>query len=269
MMTALSYRLRRKNVQLIIAIEKHYDYKNRIQIPFFCKKRLTPAPFLCEKRIETQALTERLIKMSGKTNYQLILDQTLKEITDSGDVPTLLLHSCCAPCSSYCLEYLSDYFRITVFYYNPNIEDEEFERRYREQVRLVSELKTKNPVCVVRGEHDTDLYYSAVAGHEDDPEGGERCRMCFELRLEEAAKIAKENGFDYFTTTLSISPLKNAELLNSIGREMSEKYGVRYLYSDFKKRNGYLRSIELSKEHSLYRQDYCGCVFSKRQKFPE
>ena len=207
--------------------------------------------------------------MSGKVNYQLMLDKTLKEISDSGVVPSLLLHSCCAPCSSYCLEYLSDYFNTTVFYYNPNIEDEEFEKRYKEQVRLVSELETKHPVTVIKGEHDTGLYYTAVRGHENEPEGGERCGICFELRLEEAAKYAKEKGFDFFTTTLSISPLKNAELLNSIGKEMSEKYGVRYLYSDFKKKNGYLRSIELSKEHSLYRQDYCGCVFSKRQKLPE
>lgn len=203
--------------------------------------------------------------MTGKTNYQLILDRTLKEISESGRVPELLLHSCCAPCSSYCLEYLSDYFNITVFYFNPNIEDEEFERRYNEQVRLVSELKTKYPVRVVKGDHDTERYYNAVSGHESDPEGGERCRICFELRLEEAARYANENGFDYFTTTLSISPLKNALVLNSIGEKMSEKYGVRYLYSDFKKKNGYLRSIELSKEHSLYRQDYCGCVFSKNQ----
>lgn len=207
--------------------------------------------------------------MSGKINYQLILDQTLAEIASSSTVPSLLLHSCCAPCSSYCLEYLSGYFRITVFYYNPNIEDEEFERRYQEQVRLVSELKTRYPVTVVKGAHNTGLFYHAVAGHENDPEGGERCRLCFTLRLEESAEYAKQNGFDYFTTTLSISPLKNAQLLNSIGREISERYGVRYLYSDFKKKNGYLRSIELSKEHSLYRQNYCGCVFSIRDRLPE
>ena len=207
--------------------------------------------------------------MPGKINYQLILDKTLKEISDSGKIPRLLLHSCCAPCSSYCLEYLSDYFEISVFYYNPNIEDEEFERRYNEQVRLAVELKTKYPVHVVRGARDKDAYYNAVAGHEYDPEGGERCAICFELRLEKAAAYAKENGFDFFTTTLSISPLKNAGLLNEIGGKMSEKYGVRYLYSDFKKKNGYLRSIELSKEHSLYRQNYCGCIFSEKQNLPE
>lgn len=202
--------------------------------------------------------------MPGNINYQLILDQTLAKITQSNAVPRLLLHSCCAPCSSYCLEYLSNYFEITVYYYNPNIEDEEFERRYLEQVRLVSELPVIHPVSVVKGEHDTGVYYRLVSGHENDPEGGERCRLCFELRLEEAAKYAKENGFDYFTTTLSISPLKDAQLLNTIGREMSERYGVPYLFSDFKKKNGYLRSIELSRQYSLYRQDYCGCVFSTR-----
>ena len=207
--------------------------------------------------------------MTGKVNYQLMLDKTLKEITDSGNVPRLLLHSCCAPCSSYCLEYLSEYFDITVFYFNPNIEDFEFERRYNEQVRLVGEMKTKRPVEVVRGAHDTELYYKAVAGHENDPEGGERCKICFELRLEEAAKYAKEQRFDFFTTTLSISPLKDSQVLNAIGSRISEKYGVRYLYSDFKKRNGYLRSIELSKKHSLYRQDYCGCIYSMNQKLPE
>lgn len=207
--------------------------------------------------------------MPDKINYQLMLDRTLKEISDAGAVPSLLLHSCCAPCSSYCLEYLSKTFRITVFYYNPNIEDDEFERRFREQVRLIGEMKTLHPVSVVRGPRDTDLYAKAVAGHEKDPEGGARCGICFRLRLEKTAEYARENGFDYFTTTLSISPLKDARLLNSIGAEMSEKYGVRYLFSDFKKKNGYLRSIELSKEHSLYRQSYCGCVFSKERNRPE
>ena len=198
-----------------------------------------------------------------KRNYQNELDGILEKMPP--DRPKrLFLHSCCAPCSSYCLEYLSEYFDITVFYFNPNIEDEEFERRYQELARLVREMKTVHPVTVVRGEHDPEVYYQAVAGHEGDPEGGERCRICFELRLREAARYAGENGFDYFTTTLSISPLKNAELLNAIGREMSERYGVRYLYSDFKKKNGYLRSIELSKVYSLYRQNYCGCIFSKK-----
>ena len=201
-----------------------------------------------------------------KQNYQLILDKTIENIEKSDFVPTLLLHSCCAPCSSYCLEYLSNYFSITILYFNPNIEDEEFERRYAEQIRLVNEMETKYKVSVIKGAHDTNMYYDLISGHEDDPEGGERCTICYRMRLEETAKYAKENGFDYFTTTLSISPLKDAERLNSIGKELSEIYGVKYLFSDFKKRNGYLRSIELSKKYDLYRQDYCGCVFSAKRE---
>ncbi len=197
-------------------------------------------------------------------NYQLVLDKKLEEIKNMDKVPKLLLHSCCAPCSSYCLEYLSEYFDITVLYFNPNIEDEEYNRRLEEQKRLVGEIKTKNNISVFEGRHNTDEFYSAVKGFENEKEGGKRCEICFRLRLGEAAKFAKENGFDYFTTTLSISPLKNASLLNQIGEELAEREGVEYLFSDFKKRGGYLRSIELSKEYSLYRQDYCGCIFSIR-----
>ena len=199
-----------------------------------------------------------------KTNYQLILDKTLEEISNSNYVPKLLLHSCCAPCSSYCIEYLSNYFHITILYYNPNIEDEEFERRYNEQIKLVCAMKTKYPVNVIKGDHNTKVYYDLIAGHEDDIEGGERCTICYKMRLEEAAKYAKDNGFDYFTTTLSISPMKDAERLNSIGKDLSNQYNIKYLFSDFKKRNGYIRSIELSKTYDLYRQDYCGCVFSMK-----
>ncbi|MBQ8203160.1 MAG: epoxyqueuosine reductase QueH [Clostridia bacterium] len=194
-----------------------------------------------------------------------MLDKTLDEIKKSKSVPKLLLHSCCAPCSSYCLQYLSDYFDITVLYFNPNIEDEEYERRLAEQKRFISEIKTKNKIDIIEGRHDTAEFYSAVKGLENEKEGGKRCEVCFRLRLKEAAQFAKENGFDYFTTTLSISPLKNATLLNSIGEELSREFRVKYLFSDFKKRSGYLRSIELSKEYSLYRQDYCGCVYSMRR----
>ena len=197
-------------------------------------------------------------------NYQIFLEKELEKIKSNGVAPKLLLHSCCAPCSSYCLEYLSEFFEITVFYFNPNIEDEEYYRRLDEQKRLIGELKVKNPISVVSPQHNTDEFYSAIKGYEKEKEGGKRCEICFRLRLLETAKFAKENGFDYFTTTLSISPLKNATTLNMIGAECSEKYGVKYLFSDFKKKGGYLRSIELSKEYSLYRQDYCGCVFSKR-----
>ncbi len=199
----------------------------------------------------------------NKVNYQLILDKTLAEIEKSKETPSLLLHSCCAPCSSYCIEYLSNYFNITIFYYNPNIEPEEFERRYNEQCKFVNAIKTKNPVKVIKGRYNDNDYYDLISGHELDDEGGERCTICYRMRLEESAKYASLNRFDYFTTTLSISPMKDAERLNLIGSELSKEYNVKYLFSDFKKRNGYLRSIELSKEYSLYRQDHCGCVYSK------
>lgn len=198
-------------------------------------------------------------------NYQRLLDAELQRITDSGRVPTLLLHSCCAPCSSYVLEYLSRYFAITVLYYNPNIAPkEEFFRRAEEQKRLIEEMPHHHSVSLMVGEYSPEHFSSIAKGHEDDPEGGERCFACYRLRLEEAARAAQDGGFDYFTTTLSISPLKNAAALNAIGKELADKYGVAYLYSDFKKREGYKRSCQLSADYGLYRQDYCGCVYSKR-----
>lgn len=202
-----------------------------------------------------------------KQNYQKILDQTLEEIGRKGVVPTLLLHSCCAPCSSYVLEYLSQYFEITVFYYNPNIYPEsEYRERAGEQERLIREMNTENPVHFLEGQYDTSAFYAMAKGHETDPEGGERCFRCYELRLREGAAAAKQGGYDYFTTTLSISPLKNAQKLNEIGTRLGEEYGIPYLQSDFKKRNGYKRSAELSARYGLYRQDYCGCVFSWRSE---
>ncbi len=202
-----------------------------------------------------------------KQNYQKILDQTLEEIGRKGVVPTLLLHSCCAPCSSYVLEYLSQYFEITVFYYNPNIYPEsEYRERAGEQERLIREMNTENPVHFLEGQYDTSAFYAMAKGHETDPEGGERCFRCYELRLREGAAAAKQGGYDYFTTTLSISPLKNAQKLNEIGTRLGEEYGIPYLQSDFKKRNGYKRSAELSARYGLYRQDYCGCVFSRRSE---
>ena len=201
-----------------------------------------------------------------KQNYQLILDKTLEELAQSGEAPSLLLHSCCAPCSSYVLEYLSEYFYITVFYYNPNLDTRgEFDRRVSEQKRLIREMPLKHEVKFIEGRYDTERFYEIAKGLEDVKEGGERCFRCYRLRLEEAAREAKKGGFDYFTTTLSISPLKNAQKLNEIGGETADKYGVKYLYSDFKKKEGYKRSCELSREYSLYRQDYCGCEFSKRE----
>lgn len=182
-------------------------------------------------------------------------------------MPSLLLHSCCAPCSSYCLEYLSRYFKITVLYYNPNLFPAgEYERRASEQKKLVSALPAKYPVTLVEMKGEPEEFYSAVKGLEHIREGGERCFACFKLRLERAARYAKENGFDFFTTTLTISPLKNAQKLNEIGEAAGVKFGVRHLPSDFKKKDGYKRSVELSKVYGLYRQDYCGCVFSKRER---
>lgn len=203
-------------------------------------------------------------------NYQKVLEQTILEHEKNGEVPTLLLHSCCAPCSSYCLEYLSNYFRITVFYYNPNIyPEEEYYKRVEEQRRFIERLPAKYPIAFVEGRYETKRFYEMAKGLEQVKEGGERCHLCYELRLRESAMIAKERGMDYFTTTLSISPLKDAKKLNEIGDRLSEEYGIRYLNSDFKKKNGYKRSVELSEEYGMYRQYYCGCVFSKRQRDEE
>lgn len=205
--------------------------------------------------------------MNKKRNFQLELEKIIEENQKSGVVPSLLLHSCCAPCSSYCLEYLSQYFKITVLYYNPNLYPaEEYDRRVLEQRKLVSSLPVKYPVSLAEIKGEPEEFYSAVKGLESIKEGGERCFSCFRLRLEKAAEYAKENGFDFFTTTLTISPLKNAQKLNEIGEKAGEKFGVRHLPSDFKKKNGYLRSVELSKVYGLYRQDYCGCIFSKRER---
>lgn len=199
-------------------------------------------------------------------NYQKELDKLIGRLGKEERVPSLLLHSCCAPCSSYVLEYLSDYFRITVFYYNPNIAPEkEYAQRVREQQRLIREMPLRYPVSFKEGRYDPERFYEAVQGMEDLPEGQERCFACYALRLGEAAMVAKEGSYDYFTTTLSISPLKNAQKLNEIGQQIGRERGIAYLPSDFKKRNGYGRSIELSAEYDLYRQDYCGCVFSKRE----
>ena len=202
----------------------------------------------------------------NKINYQKKLDALIGSLANEGRVPKLLLHSCCAPCSSYVIEYLSQYFSITVFYYNPNLyPDEEYARRSSEQKRLIREMKTKHPVAYIDEGFDSAQFYEAAKGLEHEPEGGARCKKCFELRLGETAKKASGRGDDYFATTLTISPLKNAQLLNEVGEELAKEYGVRWLPSDFKKREGYKRSIELSREYGLYRQDYCGCVFSKAE----
>lgn len=203
----------------------------------------------------------------NRRNYQRELDQTIEKIVEAGQVPRLLLHSCCAPCSSYVLEYLSEYFSITVFYYNPNIfPAEEYEKRVREQEAFILRLPAKHRISFLEGPYEQERFYETAKGFEQEPEGGERCFRCYRLRMLEAAQMARAGGFDYFTTTLSISPLKDAVRLNEIGEKLSREYGVAYLNSDFKKRDGYKRSIELSREYGLYRQDYCGCVYSLRER---
>ena len=206
----------------------------------------------------------------NKVNYHQKMLDLIKEHCSESKVPRLLLHSCCAPCSSYCLELLSQYFEVTVFYYNPNIyPPEEYTMRVAEQARFVQELPAKHKISFVEGTYDVEKFYAMAKGMEQLKEGGERCFACYELRLRESAEYAKENGFDFFTTTLSISPLKNAGKLNEIGMKLETEYGVNYLYSDFKKQNGYKRSTEISNEYEMYRQYYCGCVYSKKQRDDE
>lgn len=201
-------------------------------------------------------------------NYQRELDQLISGL--GGNKPKLLIHSCCAPCSSYVLEYLSEYFEITIYYYNPNIyPEEEYIRRVEEQQRLITQMSLHKKVQFVQGEFRPEVFYQAIKGMEEESEGGDRCFVCYELRLKEAAMIAAKHSFDYFTTTLSISPHKNAIKLNEIGERLAKEYGVKYLPSDFKKKNGYKRSIELSREYDLYRQDYCGCVYSFQKRVRE
>lgn len=203
----------------------------------------------------------------NQRNYQKELDEKINYHNSRGEVPTLLLHSCCAPCSSYVLEYLSNYFWITVLYYNPNIyPEEEYTKRVLEQQRFIQEFPMKYQAVFIEGAYDTQRFYEMAEGMEDLPEGGARCFACYELRLREAAEYAGRLGMDYFTTTLSISPMKNAQKLNEIGGQLAEEYGVAYLYSDFKKKNGYLRSTQISKAYGMYRQDYCGCIYSMRER---
>ncbi len=194
-------------------------------------------------------------------NFQQEQDKIIAKIEGT---PKLLLHSCCGPCSSYCIEALSKHFSVTVLWYNPNIQPiEEHELRLENQLKLIKNMKTVNSVDIIEVPYDDNEFLEIVKGLENEPEGGKRCKKCFLLRLEQTAKLAKEKGFDFFTTTLTVSPHKNAPLINQIGFEFAEKYGVKFLPSDFKKKNGYKRSIELSKEYDLYRQNYCGCAFSQ------
>lgn len=200
-------------------------------------------------------------------NYAKELEQLIQKLQQEGKVPRLLLHACCAPCSSAVLEYLSQYFAITLLYYNPNIAPlEEYQKREAELRRLVSQMKFTHPVELLPCQYDGQAFVQAARGLEGEPEGGKRCEACFRLRLRYAAQEAARLRFDYYTTTLSISPMKNAPLLNQLGEEIGREFGVAPLPSDFKKKDGYKRSVQLSKEYDLYRQDYCGCAFSKAQR---
>lgn len=202
-----------------------------------------------------------------KVNYQIEMERELARIGASGRRPRLLLHACCAPCGSYVLEALNRAFDIDIYYYNPNIAPRaEFDRRAAEIERLAAQMPHVNDFRVIVGEYDNEVFTEMCRGHEDDPEGGARCALCFRMRLEAAAKLAAQLGDDYFTTSLTISPLKDAQLLNAIGVEMGRGAGVQWLFSDFKKKNGYKRSCELSREYGLYRQDYCGCVYSRQER---
>lgn len=202
-----------------------------------------------------------------KINYNLEMEREIARLQREGRRPVLVLHSCCAPCSSAVLERLNEAFHLVVFYYNPNISPKaEFRLRAEEQKRLVSEMPLSGDVRVVEGEYDPQRFYELVRGHEEDPEGGERCGICFEMRLRKTAEYARSIGAEYFTTTLSISPLKNAQRLNELGGAIAGEFGLNYLLSDFKKKDGYRRSCVLSEEHGLYRQDFCGCVFSKMER---
>ena len=197
-------------------------------------------------------------------NYQNLMDGIIEK--EKGNRPTLLLHACCAPCSSYVLEYLSNYFKITIYYYNPNIYPyDEYKKRYNEVLLLIRKMAPPD-VCVIEADYENDEFEKFANPMKNEKEGGPRCFKCYELRLRKTVEYAKKNKFDYFTTTLSISPYKNVKKLNEIGETLEREYDVKYLYADFKKKNGYIRSIELSRKYNLYRQDYCGCKYSKAQR---
>lgn len=197
-------------------------------------------------------------------NYDKLMEE---QISTSNEGSTLLLHACCAPCSSAVLERLSNFFKITIIYYNPNItEEKEYLKRLEELKDFIKKIKTKYPINIIDTRYDPKEFFTIAKGLEKEKERGKRCYECYKLRLEETAKVAKKQGFDFFTTTLTLSPYKNTTWLNEIGEELSKKYQASYLYSDFKKKNGYKRSIELSKEYNLYRQDYCGCIYSKLER---
>jgi predicted adenine nucleotide alpha hydrolase (AANH) superfamily ATPase len=204
------------------------------------------------------------VKMDAKINYSKITEQIIKEACKDGKRPSLLLHSCCAPCSTSVIESLNNSFDITLFYYNPNITDEnEYNRRKIEQIDFIQRFNSENPIRFIEGDYKPEEFYEMASGMENHKEGGIRCALCYKKRLEETARMACKNQLDYFTTTLTVSPYKNVDKINKIGKALAEEFKVHYLYSDFKKKKGYERSVEMSKLFDLYRQDYCGCEFSK------
>lgn len=203
-------------------------------------------------------------------NYNNKMEEIIKEEQEKGNIPSILLHSCCAPCSSHVIDTLTPYFNITIFYYNPNIEPfEEYEKRKEEEKRFIKEYPNINKLDIIDCDYDNDKFKSMSKGLEHIPEGGARCIKCYHLRLDATAKKAKELGYDYFGTTLTVSPYKKSDKLNEIGEYLSKEYDIKYLYSDFKKKNGYKHSIELSKKYNLYRQDYCGCIYSVRDNITD
>ena len=197
-------------------------------------------------------------------NYDVEMEKQMAKLHEGDE---LLLHACCAPCSSAVLERLANFFKITIFYYNPNITNkDEYHKRVLEVKKFISEFKTKYPISFIEGKYDPASFFAISKGLENEPERGRRCYKCYKLRLEETARVASSLGYRNFCTTLTLSPYKNSNWLNEIGSELDKKYESNYLYSDFKKKNGYKRSIELSHEYNLYRQDYCGCIFSFKEK---
>ena len=196
-----------------------------------------------------------------KINYDRLMMDEIESL--NGERKSVLLHTCCGPCSSACIERLKDYLNVTVYYYNPNIEPrDEYLKRKETQIGLLKELN----IPFIDADYENDKYRDAVKGLEGEKEGGARCPVCFKLRLEKTANVAKENNFDYFCTSLTVSPHKNSAIINLIGKSIGDSTGIKFLYSDFKKRDGYKRSIDLSKEYNLYRQDYCGCLFAKEMQ---
>lgn len=198
-------------------------------------------------------------------NYYLLFEKQIEKIKEKKYIPSLLLHSCCAPCSSQVITSLTNYFDITILYYNPNIyPEEEYLKRKKEQIKLINEINNINKLEIIDCDYDNDIYEQEIKGLENEQEGGSRCYKCFNLRLNKTAQIAKENNYDFFSTTLTISPYKNSKLINVIGKDLEKKYNITWLYSNHKKMDGYKKSIELSKKYNLYRQNYCGCIYSKR-----